>query len=61
MAGTHVRRREGDGSFWGQARADVVQRRITAVGFGGGECTTRRVLAQVKERFRRVQRWVLRP
>jgi transposase len=45
----------------GRVRADVVHRRITAMGFTGGERTTRRVVAQVKERLRAGQRRVFRP
>lgn len=36
----------------GKVRADVVHRRIQALGFGGGERTTRRVVAQTKQRLR---------
>jgi tRNA-dihydrouridine synthase len=36
----------------GKVRADVVHRRITAMGFNGSERTTRRVVAQVKQRLR---------
>lgn len=45
----------------GRVRADVVHQRITAMGFVGGERTTRRVVAQVKEAFRAGQRRVFRP
>lgn len=45
----------------GRVRADVVHRRITAMGFTGGERTTRRAVAQVKQRFRSGQRRVFRP
>ncbi|MGH3661470.1 MAG: IS21 family transposase [Micromonosporaceae bacterium] len=45
----------------GRVRADVVHRRITAMGFTGGERTTRRVVAQVKQRLRAGQRRVFRP
>jgi hypothetical protein len=45
----------------GRVRADVVHRRITAMGFTGGERTTRRVVAQVKQRFQAGQRRVFRP
>ncbi|MBF6295912.1 IS21 family transposase, partial [Nocardia farcinica] len=39
----------------GRIRADVVHRRITAMGFTGGERTTRRVVAEVKQRLREGQ------
>jgi len=45
----------------GKVRADVVHQRITAMGFTGGERTTRRVVAQVKQRLRAGQRRVFRP
>jgi transposase len=45
----------------GRVRADVVHRRILAMGFTGGERTTRRVVAQVKEAFRAGRRRVFRP
>ena len=45
----------------GRVRADVVHRRIAAMGFTGGERTTRRVVAQVKESLRAGQRRVFRP
>jgi transposase len=45
----------------GRVRADVVHRRITAMGFGGGERTTRRAVAEVKARFAAGQRRVFRP
>ncbi len=45
----------------GRVRADVVHRRITAMGFTGGERTTRRVVAQVKDRYRAGKRRVFRP
>lgn len=45
----------------GRIRADVVHRRITAMGFTGGERTTRRVVAEVKKRLREGQRRVFRP
>lgn len=45
----------------GKIRADVVHRRITAMGFKGGERTTRRMVAQVKQRLREGQRRVFRP
>jgi transposase len=45
----------------GRIRADVVHRRIAAMGFAGGQRTTRRVVAQVKRRFHAGQRRVFRP
>jgi len=42
-------------------RADVVHRRISAMGFTGGERTTRRAVAQVKARLRAGRRRVFRP
>jgi transposase len=45
----------------GRIRADVVHRRITAMGFTGGERTTRRVVAEVKKRLKAGQRRVFRP
>ncbi len=45
----------------GRVRADVVHRRITAMGFTGGERTTRRVVAEVKGRFAAGRRRVFRP
>ncbi|MBF6163137.1 IS21 family transposase [Nocardia cyriacigeorgica] len=45
----------------GRIRADVVHQRITAMGFTGGERTTRRVVAQVKQQLRQGQRRVFRP
>jgi transposase len=45
----------------GRVRADVVHRRITAMGFAGGERTTRRAVAEVKARFAAGQRRVFRP
>jgi transposase len=45
----------------GRVRADVVHRRIVAMGFGGGERTTRRAVAAVKQRLREGQRRVFRP
>jgi transposase len=45
----------------GRIRADVVHRRITAMGFTGGERTTRRAVAEVKQRLRAGQRRVYRP
>ena len=40
----------------GKVRADVVHRRIQALGFMGGERTTRRVVAQAEQRLRTGQR-----
>ncbi|MEU6647801.1 IS21 family transposase [Saccharomonospora sp. NPDC046836] len=45
----------------GRVRADVVHKRITAMGFTGGERTTRRAVAQMKDRLRAGQRRVFRP
>jgi transposase len=45
----------------GRVRADVVHRRITAMGFTGGERTTRRTVAEAKAQFRAGQRRVYRP
>jgi transposase len=45
----------------GRIRADVVHQRITAMGFTGGQRTTRRTVAEVKERFRAGNRRVYRP
>jgi hypothetical protein len=45
----------------GRVRADVVHRRIAAMGFAGGERTTRRAVAEVKARFAAGRRRVFRP
>ena len=45
----------------GRVRADVVHRRITAMGFAGGERTTRRAVAAVKQAFQAGRRRVFRP
>ncbi|WFE60014.1 IS21 family transposase [Micromonospora sp. WMMD712] len=45
----------------GRIRADVVHRRITAMGFAGGERTTRRAVAGVKKSWQAGQRRVFRP
>ncbi|WP_328460967.1 IS21 family transposase [Actinoplanes sp. NBC_00393] len=45
----------------GRVRADVVHRRITAMGFAGGERTTRRAVAAVKKSWQAGQRRVFRP
>jgi transposase len=45
----------------GRVRADVVHRRIAAMGFTGGERTTRRAVAEVKARFQAGRRRVFRP
>ena len=45
----------------GRIRADVVHRRITAMGFTGGERTTRRAVAVVKKSWQAGQRRVFRP
>ncbi|WP_031186984.1 MULTISPECIES: IS21 family transposase [Streptomyces] len=45
----------------GRIRADVVHKRITAMGFTGGERTTRRTVAEAKAQFRAGRRRVYRP
>src|SRR5438874_599657 len=45
----------------GRIRADVVHERLVAMGFTGGERTTRRAVAQVKVAWRAGQRRVFRP
>jgi transposase len=45
----------------GRVRADVVHRRITAMGFAGGERTTRRAVAAVKQSWQTGRRRVYRP
>jgi transposase len=45
----------------GRVRADVVHRRISAMGFVGGQRTTRRAVAEAKARYRAGQRRVFRP
>ncbi|MFJ9776170.1 IS21 family transposase [Kitasatospora sp. NPDC101157] len=45
----------------GRIRADVVHRRLVAMGFTGGERTTRRTVAEAKAQFRAGQRRVYRP
>jgi transposase len=45
----------------GRVRADVVHERLVAMGFDGGERTTRRAVAEVKARLRAGQRRVFRP
>ncbi|WP_327037949.1 IS21 family transposase [Micromonospora maris] len=45
----------------GRVRADVVHRRITTMGFAGGERTTRRAVAAVKKSWQVGQRRVFRP
>jgi transposase len=45
----------------GRVRADVVHARLVAMGFTGGERTTRRTVAEVKARLRAGQRRVFRP
>jgi transposase len=45
----------------GRVRADIVHERIVAMGFTGGERTTRRAVAETKARLRAGQRRVLRP
>lgn len=45
----------------GRVRADVVHKRITSMGFTGGERTTRRTVAEAKTQFRAGRRRVYRP
>ncbi|KOV41951.1 transposase [Streptomyces sp. H036] len=45
----------------GRIRADVVHKRIAAMGFTGGERTTRRTVAEAKAQFRAGRRRVYRP
>ncbi|MGW6674379.1 IS21 family transposase, partial [Streptomyces vinaceus] len=45
----------------GRIRADIVHRRITAMGFTGGERTTRRAVAEVKTRMRPGHHRLYRP
>ena len=45
----------------GRVRADVVHKRITAMGFMGGERTTRRTVAEAKAQFRAGRRRIYRP
>ncbi|MEV3898609.1 IS21 family transposase [Streptomyces anulatus] len=45
----------------GKIRADIVHRRITAMGFTGGDRTTRRAVSDVKAALRAGQRRVYRP
>jgi hypothetical protein len=45
----------------GRIRADVVHERLVAMGFSGGERTTRRTVAQIKTGWRAGQRRVSRP
>ncbi|MBD0743596.1 IS21 family transposase [Streptomyces sp. CBMA152] len=45
----------------GKIRADVVHKRIVAMGFSGGERTTRRTVAEAKTQFRSGRRRVYRP
>lgn len=45
----------------GRIRADVVHKRLAAMGFTGGERTTRRTVAEAKAQFRAGQRRVYRP
>jgi hypothetical protein len=44
-----------------RVRANVVHQRIAAMGFTGGERTTRRAVAEVKQRLRAGRRRVFRP
>lgn len=45
----------------GKFRADVVHKRVVAMGFTGGERTTRRTVAETKAQFRAGRRRVYRP
>ena len=45
----------------GQIRADICQRRLKALGFGGSERTVRRAVAKAKQDFGRRNRRVFRP
>jgi transposase len=45
----------------GRIRADVVHRRLTAMGFGGSERTTRRAVAEAKQAWRAGHRRAYRP
>ncbi|MEU9398065.1 IS21 family transposase [Streptomyces sp. NPDC048324] len=45
----------------GRVRADVVHKRITSMGFTGGERTTRRTVAEAKAQFRAGRRRIYRP
>jgi transposase len=45
----------------GKVRADVVHERITAMGFTGGERTTRRVVAEAKAQYRLGRHRIYRP
>ncbi|MCQ4212593.1 IS21 family transposase [Streptomyces longispororuber] len=45
----------------GKIRADVVHKRIVAMGFTGGERTTRRTVAEAKAQFRAGRRRIYRP
>ncbi|MFG2639275.1 hypothetical protein ACGFX8_37660, partial [Streptomyces sp. NPDC048362] len=45
----------------GKVRADVVHRRIVAMGFTGGERSTRRTVAEAKAQFKAGRRRVYRP
>jgi transposase len=45
----------------GRIRADVVHKRIAAMGFTGGERTTRRTVAEAKAQFRAGRRRIYRP
>lgn len=46
---------------FGRVRADVVHSRITAMGFTGSDRTTRRAVAEAKQRFKSGRRRVFRP
>lgn len=45
----------------GRVRADVVHKRLVAMGFAGGERTTRRTVAEAKAQFRAGRRRIYRP
>lgn len=45
----------------GRIRADVVHKRLVAMGFTGGERTTRRTVAEAKAQFKAGQRRIYRP
>lgn len=45
----------------GKIRADVAHRKLVAMGYGGSERTTRRAVAEAKDRYARGRRRVFRP
>jgi hypothetical protein len=45
----------------GRIRADVVHKRLVAMGFAGGERTTRRTVAEAKAQYQAGQRRIYRP